>query len=487
MHGLGGMPWKGGWMPLQDLAQLVHSQAAGIGLASGLMLLMLSLCSVVGRRLRPSWGLGWLGLSMLAGSARGMAAAAGALTQEWRLVLATVAAAGLAALVAGLRCYVGRNRWHPLTEFLGFFLLWQVITELIRFAGLGASAGVLTSVAIYLYLASICLPVLRSVTGKSHALVAGALVMHPLVVVGFGMGALKLDVLTLHSWSVLSYSLLGVTLLMAAAGRLRIELQTELEGRQAAEAQLRQLNDSLEQRIQERTEELEGLVDGLESFNRMVSHDLRGPLGGLTGVAMLARQALDRQDIPRAQHMLELIETETGRLSTLVTQLLILARVSHAELSLSMTSLDDVLREALRSLTVSLGDERVAQVQSEPLPQAKVDAQLMQQVFVNLIGNALKFSQGQAQPEVRVREAADAKSGPQVVVEVRDNGPGFAPALGAQLFQPFKRLHGREVEGHGIGLTIVRRIVERHGGSVWAEGRPGQGASFYFSLPAHAA
>ena len=470
------------------LARLIREHGAGIGLASGLTLLMLTLCFAVGHRLRPRWGLGWLGLSMAAAGVRGAAAAAGLLTPAWRLPLALVTAVGLAALVVGLRRFVGRHRWPPMLEFAGVFLLWQAVTQAARSAGLGPIAGVLTTTGIYLYLAALCLPALKAVTGRAHALAAGALVVHPLIVVGLGVGLMGLDALALHSWSVMSQGLLGLGLLTAAAGRLLIELQAELQGRQQAEARLRQLNDSLEQRIQARTEELEGLVDGLDSFNRMVSHDLRGPLGGLAGVALLAREALAQQDIPRAEQMLGLIQTETSRLSSLVTQLLMLARISNSELALQITPLDEVLQRALQSLSLSVGSAQVAQVHPEPLPQAEVDADLVQQVFVNLIGNALKFSQGRAHPEVRVRESAPGPRGApaQVVVEVRDNGPGFDTLQANQLFQPFKRLHGRAFEGHGIGLTIVRRIVERHGGRVWAEGRPGQGASFFFSLPAGA-
>jgi signal transduction histidine kinase len=102
-------------------------------------------------------------------------------------------------------------------------------------------------------------------------------------------------------------------------------------------------------------------------------------------------------------------------------------------------------------------------------------------VFVNLIGNALKFSRNAAQPQVRVEMVREPE---RVVVAVRDNGTGFAPEHAKVLFEPFRRLHGAAFEGTGLGLAIVRRIVERHGGSVWAEGRPGQGASFYVSLRA---
>lgn len=266
--------------------------------------------------------------------------------------------------------------------------------------------------------------------------------------------------------------------MVAALGRYQVELDAELERRECAEAQLRRLNASLEERIEARTVELRDMVEGLESFNRMVSHDLRGPLGGLSGLSALAGQALAEGDTPRAQRMLELMRSETGRLVELVSDLLMLARVSHADIELRPTALDGVLDEALQVLALSHGAELIQAIAREPLPEAQADGRLIRQVFVNLLSNALKFSAGR--PGLRVRGGRDSR---EVVVEVRDHGVGFPEARAAELFQPFRRLHGDAYAGTGIGLTIVRRIVERHGGRVWAEGRPGDGASFFFSLP----
>lgn len=130
------------------------------------------------------------------------------------------------------------------------------------------------------------------------------------------------------------------------------------------------------------------------------------------------------------------------------------------------------------------GGQPLDAVTFDPLPKASVDPQLMRQVFINLVGNALKFAGAAVDARVHVSAIRRPDA---VVVEVRDNGPGFESDRAQDLFQPFKRLHGSGYEGSGIGLTIVRRIVERHGGKVWAEGRPAQGASFFFSVPAVAA
>ena len=140
--------------------------------------------------------------------------------------------------------------------------------------------------------------------------------------------------------------------------------------------------------------------------------------------------------------------------------------------------LDDCLRQAIEQLR--LAGQATESVESGPLTSVQADAGLLRQVFVNLIGNALKFSRDAPQPRVRIELVQEPQ---RVVVAVRDNGAGFDAARAADLFEPFKRLHGAAFEGNGVGLAIVRRIVERHGGSAWAEGRPGQGASFFVGLP----
>lgn len=268
--------------------------------------------------------------------------------------------------------------------------------------------------------------------------------------------------------------------MVAGIGRYHLELGAELARRERAEADLRALNASLEQRIAERTAELQTLVGELRSFNRMVSHDLRGPLGGLVGLAALAGQTLDSGDAARVKHMLAVMGKEMQRLLGLVGELLALARASHGEIERAPVSLETVFDEAQAALALSLGARAAQRVVREPLPACSADAALLRQVFINLISNALKFSSSRPDTEVRVRARHAAG---EIVVEVRDEGVGFDAARAAELFRPFGRLHGADFVGTGIGLSIVRRIVERHGGRVWAEGRPGAGASFFFALP----
>ena len=455
-------------------------QLAGISLASGILLLMLALCFRVGQVLRPTWGLNWFALAMGISGVRALLFAFGMQGPQWAGAHELAGTLYLSALLVAMRCYGGKPVSRPVREFLLAAVVMTSAVVLGRAVGLRIVTFYVLLLACYAYMANLLIRP-QANAGQTHVIFNVVVVLFPVLVPGIGIGLLHFETHQMPGWSSLSIAMLGVGLLLAILGRLRRELQVELEGRERAEGALRALNESLEQRIEARTEELEGLVAGLESFNRMVSHDLRDPLGGLSGLAELAQRAHEEADGPRLAKLLGLMKTESRRLGELVTRLLVLARVSNADLALSDTSLDAVLAEALQSLALSQGEAAMRHVQVQPLPHAKVDAQLMCQVFINLIGNALKFSRNAAAPAVQVRAESEKRS---LVIEVRDNGPGFEPAQALSLFQPFRRLHGQQYEGSGIGLTIVKRIVERHGGQVWAVGRPTEGASFFFRLPA---
>ncbi|HEY0953105.1 MAG TPA: GAF domain-containing sensor histidine kinase, partial [Roseateles sp.] len=246
--------------------------------------------------------------------------------------------------------------------------------------------------------------------------------------------------------------------------------------------QLQLANETLEQRVLQRTAELHDVIEGLESFNRGVSHDLRGPLGGIANAARLAQEFIASHDSERALRFLQVIAAQAETTRQLVDALLALARASDASLSRERVDMHALAIEVVESLQRLPGDAPLPVV-VEPLATVQADRKLVRQVLVNLIGNALKFSAGAARPQVRV--GMDA-SGRTPVFFVRDNGVGFDAGRAQQLFKPFQRLHDAGFEGSGVGLSIVRKIVERHGGRVWADSEPGQGATFHFSLGAAA-
>jgi signal transduction histidine kinase len=229
---------------------------------------------------------------------------------------------------------------------------------------------------------------------------------------------------------------------------------------------------------------LQELVSNLEAFNRSVSHDLRGPLGGIAGLARLASDAMSGGDTAMVQRSLDAISAQADTSAKLVGTLLQLAHVGDATLARRAVDLDALAHDVIAQLR--LGTETSAQAPQAQwivgaLPEVQADADLLRPVLVNLFTNALKFSRNAAQPTVHVDASVDAAG--EATVHVRDNGVGFDPAAAGRLFEPFMRLHGRHFEGHGIGLTIVRRAIERHGGRVWAESEPDQGAAFHFTLP----
>jgi signal transduction histidine kinase len=226
----------------------------------------------------------------------------------------------------------------------------------------------------------------------------------------------------------------------------------------------------LDQRVVERTKEL-------ESFSYSVSHDLRAPLRAIDGYAqMLEEDYLERLDAD-GQRMLGVVRDNARRMGQLIDDLLAFSRLGRHDPAMHRIDMTRMAREVAEEVR---GTRAVA-IEFAELPPAKADPALVRQVWVNLIGNAIKYSSKKPEPRVVVAAREEAKEN---VYSVTDNGAGFDMRYAEKLFGVFQRLHrADEFEGTGVGLAIVQRVVTRHGGRVWAEGRPGQGASFHFSLP----
>ncbi|PSN18919.1 hybrid sensor histidine kinase/response regulator [filamentous cyanobacterium CCP5] len=266
-------------------------------------------------------------------------------------------------------------------------------------------------------------------------------------------------------------------------------LVTDITAQKQASETVQQLNRTLERRIQKRTAQLEATNEELEAFAFSVSHDLRAPIRQISGFAGLLEEELsDRADRQSMQRYLDNIQTVTQNASNLVADLLEYSRSGRAEMNrmiVDMAQIVEAIRGQLRAeLYSDLQPEtqpRQLEWQIDPLPKAIGDRLLLRQVWQNLIENAVKFTRPCHPGRIHIGSYGD---GDDWVFFIRDNGIGFDMAKADQLFGVFQRL-GTEAtfEGSGIGLANVKRIVVRHGGRVWADAIPDQGATFYFSLP----
>lgn len=278
-------------------------------------------------------------------------------------------------------------------------------------------------------------------------------------------------------------TILSVRLIHRGEGASRevlAQLQ-DISARRAAEREVLRVNADLENRVHARTAELEQANRELESFSYSASHDLRTPLRALNGYAHILRNEEADRLSDDGRRMLERIWLNAEKMGVLIDELLQFARLSRHEMKTD--------RVDMRALAADVGTELrgeypKAAIHIAPLPPAAGDGTLLRQVWQNLIANALKFSSKREQPEIRID--AEATDG-EITYRIADNGAGFDMAHAGRLFDVFQRMHDeREFPGTGAGLAIVKRIVARHGGRVWAEAEPDRGATFYFTLPQRA-
>ena len=432
-------------MPIVD--QLTARDLVFVGLVTQTVLALLF--ALVWRALRKPWP-AWLALGFGANAATYAAMGAGmfreAIHVQPAIPVALLAVTAIVLITAGAIDYVGTEpaRARALNALSLGVALVSIALGLIGIIN-RASGYVVMSVYVVGWAALFVRAMWRE-PHSGHGVVVLALLVYPLSV-GAVLGGWVAPGL-LAAAAVLPFSVLGATLLTTGLLRAQRHATRALAEREHAQAQLRAAHDSLEHQVGLRTAELRENIDGLESFNRSVSHDLRTPLGGIVGVARLGREALTAGDAAEVQRMLDLIESQAVNSVNLVEALLALARASDATLNLREVDSGRLVADVVGTLPNAGAAPQIEVALA--MPTVRADPELLRQVFANLIGNAIKFAAPSRAPHV---EVATLQADGEAVFLVRDNGIGFEPDAAQRLFKPFQRLHDRSFEGFGVGLV----------------------------------
>ena len=260
---------------------------------------------------------------------------------------------------------------------------------------------------------------------------------------------------------------------------LMIGFGVDITTRKKMEEYIQNINQDLELKIEERTNELRRANEELNTFNSMVSHDLQSPLRSMSGFSKILMDGYADSLDSNGKELLDLIEKNARHMSSLIRGLLKFSQLGKAPLAKVRADMNEIAGTVVDEIQM-ISNNPKTNIMIEDLPASSCDTLLMKQVWFNLIGNAVKYSSKKENPRVRIGSTVTSDG---TVYFVSDNGAGFDIAYEQKLFHIFERLHSHlEFEGTGVGLAIVHRIISKHGGKIWAESRLGEGSTFYFTV-----
>jgi light-regulated signal transduction histidine kinase (bacteriophytochrome) len=281
------------------------------------------------------------------------------------------------------------------------------------------------------------------------------------------------------AWWFLAAGLAGGAGIVCGIGAFFVSQMAECLREQ--EEALRTAKDNLEREVRERTRALEETNGQLVAFNYSISHDLRAPLRAIDGFSQILMNEHSRGLLPEGRRLLGIVVKNTKQMARLIDDLLAFSRLGRQDPTMDEVDMTTLARDTFDELAAA-DPARKIEFQLGPLPPARGDPAMLRQVWANLLSNAVKFTGRTARSVIAVKGEAGTDG---VTYSVQDNGAGFDPKFAPRLFQVFQRLHSAgEFEGTGVGLAIVQRVIQKHGGRVWAAGAPQEGATFFFTLPA---
>ena len=277
------------------------------------------------------------------------------------------------------------------------------------------------------------------------------------------------------------YVSLTVSPIIDASGAITgaSKILRDITEKRKADSEIKQLNETLENRVTERTTELTEANKALESFTYSVSHDLRAPVRAIVGFTKIIEKEYSKDFKPELKELFNFLETSGTRMNSIIDDMLALTKYEKEKLRLAPVNMEQLFNRVWANISYSA--PHFAKLQITELPTVEADMSMLEQVVVNLVSNAIKYSSKKEQPLVTV---GCENAGGHYTFYVSDNGAGFDMKNYHRMFGAFQRLHSlSEFEGTGVGLLLVKKIVEKHGGVVWAEGKVNEGATFYFTLP----